>query len=417
MKIKTYVVGSLSEAVERIKQDLGPDAVILSTRRAPVSSKWWQRNLTRLEVTAAIDPVGKPGPEPDRAVPQPGQLMRMLEQMTEEQLAPLRSEMAQMRKLMLQMGEGTAPAVAAEEAGGSGAARTPQGAVASEVDSAVFDICQALLWHRLNPRVVEQLADALLAAPAPTGTGDLRGQTAEWLMRQLPDVVPLHADPRQDRVIALVGPTGAGKTTTLVKLASRLTLEQKRTMAFITIDHFRVGAEAQLKKYADILQAPCALAVNREELEQAINRFADVDLIFIDTTGRSPSDREGVEALKNILDIRRPIWRGLVLPATLQEPELTNAIAKFRLVGFDRLILTKLDEAVAFGTLFNAPHTAQCGLSYFTTGQQVPEDCEVASKERIMDCLLNFSGQYTLPEPSVQTHPRHDLAVRREELQ
>lgn len=397
MKIKTYLVGSLSEAVDRIKRELGPQAVILSTRKVPANNKWWQKNETGLEVTAAVDAVGRAsGVEPDRTVPQPGQIFRMLQQMTEEQLEPLRTEITQMRKMLNEkQGDNKQSATSSIITSPNVDTNTYE---ESEADAAIYAICQRLLWHRLNPRIVEELADKLITLPQGTSPDSILETAASLLMEHIPEPSPLNADPREDRVIALLGPTGAGKTTTLVKMASRLSLEGKRSVAFITIDHFRVGAEEQLKKYADILKAPCALAVNKEQVEAAIERFADIDLIFIDTTGRSPSDTEGVQRLRDTLDINRPIWRSLVLPVSLQEPDLTNTIAQFRMVGFKRLMMTKLDEAVSYGSLFNASYIAQCPLSFFTTGQQVPDDFEPASKERIIDCLLNFSGQYDLPD-------------------
>ncbi|GEM_PF-364048 len=493
MKIKTYLVDSLSEAVEKIKQELGPEAVILSTRKSPSHGKWWQKRGGSLEVTAALDsPAGAEQiaqPLLPSAAPKPGQTMRVFQQIAEEQLNPLRTELAQIRHTLAKLTRPESVTTSTKDEGRPAtkftgtkdelntkdegrpftsftgtkdegrpatkftgtkdegrrtrdetavndvASQRPEGAVVPAPEGSdrpsslapppsslapenpLFTICRRLLWHRVQPHIVEALAEACLAGGAAVEARDVQGITdaaAQWLLQQLPAVAPFPLRTRGERILTLVGPTGAGKTTTLVKLASRLALEGRRSLAFITIDHFRIGAEEQLKKYAQILKAPCALAVDNEQLKRAIERFAEVDMILVDTIGRSPADLEGLAALQKNLQVTQPMWRALVVPATLHEPELSHTMQQFLPLGYDHLIMTKLDEAVCYGSLFNATVAHDCPLSYFTMGQQVPEDMEEATKERIVDCLLNLSGHHVLPEIRGM---RGTLHSAREELQ
>ena len=143
------------------------------------------------------------------------------------------------------------------------------------------------------------------------------------------------------------------------------------------------------------------------EALQPAERF---DLVFVDTTGRSPKDQEGIYQLERsfqLSQVGKPVWKALALPASLQDPDLTNMINQFSPLQCQSLIMTKLDESVSFGSLFNATYVSQLPLSYFTTGQMVPEDFEVASKERVLDCLLNFSGNFSVPD-SVQSQSKDD---------
>lgn len=457
MKIKTYTVETLSEAVERIKRELGPQAVILSTRKVPANGKWWGKAITKLEVTAAVDPdvarnavTGAREGNPAVAAalanaahaannannPRPGANMRLLQRITEEQLQPVRDELRVIREFLTAMNAQkpnyTAAAVTptaatdtairdpratvqAPRAASTNAAtpvRAPQSATPTQSaspanvgtinPSAVMELCRVLLWHRLEGNVVERVADMCLQQPGAMDLMGLRDLAAKWLMDRMPSVAPVTVG-GGERIITVVGPTGSGKTTSLVKLASQFVLEQKRSVALITLDHFRIGAEEQLRKYADILQVPCALAQDTLQLRRLVEQYANVDYVLIDTTGRSPADTEGMRRIEQSLAGVGPDWRALVVPATLQGDDLQHTLSQFAVLRYNRLMITKLDEAQTYGSLLNATTTTQVPLAYFTTGQQVPEDIEVASPERVVDCLFNFSGMF--PGPGVFTPP------------
>lgn len=443
MKIKTYTVGSLSEAVEQIKRDLGPQAVILSTKKVAGPGTWFAPKKTKLEVTAAIDMEPQAAVMPEALRPQNGQ--RMFQRIAEEQLTPIRGELKEIRDALLALATAAAapraqPAPAAvpvlpmtvrETSAGvialpmrsAGSAPdiapirrrtadapseqemirqalhdTPAPSVASDARSnMIARLCESLIWHHVDPDLIERLANELTQGEPVYSPALLQEQAAAWLMQQLPVAKPF-AGIGDARVIALVGPTGSGKTTTLVKLASQLLFEHKLRVGFITLDQFRVGAEEQLRKYAQILEVPCELATTAVDFETALARLADLDVVLVDTTGRSPQDTDGLRAIYDTLQCAPKRWVALVLPATLHGQDLLNTAHHFAALAPDRLILTKLDEAISFGSLLNAQLATGLSPAYFTTGQQVPEDIEAATKDRVIDCLLNLSGNFPIPD-------------------
>ncbi|MBI4239308.1 MAG: flagellar biosynthesis protein FlhF [Deltaproteobacteria bacterium] len=426
MRLKTYTVDTLSEAVDMIKRELGPEAVILNTRKVEGTGRWWLRERPRLEVTAAVDvnPAAlQAGAPPTRTV-EPG---RLLQRLTEDQIKPVHDELKTIREFLVKMSEQkpsyaehrqepavtqsadaaivhAPPAEETEEVSETESSSTPAATRPTRhashermvTNHAIVELSRTLLWHQVDPQLVEQLADELVDRNIPAAIDVLKEHAAVWLQERIPERLPITAG-GGERIITVIGPTGSGKTTTLVKLASQHVLERKRSVAFITLDHFRIGAEEQLRKYADILQVPCELATDTLHLRRLIERFKDTDLILIDTTGRSPQDLEGLKRIQQSLEAIGPAWRALCLPAALHGADLGHMMAQFALVGYNRLIMTKLDEAASFGALFNATVRSRVPLAYFTTGQRVPEDIEVASCERILDCLLNFSGQFPVP--------------------
>ncbi len=395
MRIKTYLVDTLSEAVERIKRDLGPEAVILSTRR-PQNANWWKPGQPKLEVTAALDH-GQ-----DAVAPQTDQTIQYFNRVTEDKIEPLRQEMALLKQVLGdRLGEGSEiKASIKKSVHQSETAKkiTTQGNSETYSDSPklmddqseeLVALSRELLWHYMDPNVVQALVEESMTQ-ANEGL-DLKEWVAEWIVRNLPPVMSESQFLSEKKAVAFVGPTGAGKTTSLVKLASHLVLEKKMKIAFITLDHYKVGGEEHLRHYAGILGVPCTLAKNTAELKRALRRFEGMDLVLVDTCGRSPNDMEGLAWLASLIEESK-IETVMVVPANLRGDDLNRIIASYSLLDPFSLIMTKLDETSQYGSLFNASFSMDTPLAYFAMGQNVPEDFESASIERVLDCLLNFSG-------------------------
>ncbi len=224
-------------------------------------------------------------------------------------------------------------------------------------------------------------------------------------MALLPEPMPLVAPKEGKLVAALIGPTGAGKTTTLMKLAAELKLHQKLEVGIINLDQFRIGAKEQITRYAELLGCRCINATTKDELASAMTELMACDAILIDTTGRAFSDRRHLSELGQMLSVASGAVKLLTLPAQVREAEVAQIFKRFDVVGFDRLVITKLDEAVCFGILANAALQSGKPLAHFTVGQQIPDDIEPATRERIVDCLLNISGDYT-DHQEVEVKPR-----------
>ncbi len=190
------------------------------------------------------------------------------------------------------------------------------------------------------------------------------------------------------RIVALVGPTGVGKTTTVAKLAAHYTLGRKASVALITVDTFRVGAVEQLKTYSRIMGVPLEVASTPAEVQKAVDSHGDKDLIIIDTVGRSPRDNETIESLREMLQFPQPIEIHLCVAATTRDSELRSIVKSFSVLPVSRLLFTKLDESSSFGSIINLQIENKMPLSYFTRGQRVPEDIEPASAKKVAELLF-----------------------------
>jgi flagellar biosynthetic protein FlhF len=188
-------------------------------------------------------------------------------------------------------------------------------------------------------------------------------------------------------VVALVGPTGVGKTTTLAKLAAQYQLRKKKTV-LITIDDYRIGAIEQLQTYASILNVSMEAAHEPEELEEQIARHASADLILIDTPGRSQLDAPRIRSIEAFLNAARPTETHLLINMTTRNQDINSVIDRFGTLGVDRLIFTKLDESTGYGPILNVSVRTKKPISYLTTGQDVAKDIEVATHSRIATFLL-----------------------------
>ena len=174
--------------------------------------------------------------------------------------------------------------------------------------------------------------------------------------------------------IALVGPTGVGKTTTLAKIAASYLANHSKSIALITIDTYRIAAVEQLKVYGEIMHLPVEVVITPEQLEKAIEKHSDKDLILIDTAGRSPRDKYCIEEIASFLKPEMDIEKHLVLSATTRENEIIEIIQRFEKMTISNTIFTKIDECSNLGILLNVQIQNSNPLSYITNGQRVPED-------------------------------------------
>lgn len=193
---------------------------------------------------------------------------------------------------------------------------------------------------------------------------------------------------RGGKIYSFIGPTGVGKTTTLAKLAAISAIQRGEKTVFITLDTFRIAATAQLQTYARIMDIPLEVAVTRKDLQEAVDKHGDCDRILIDTAGRSPNNSKDIHELKNLLQIHEEIHSFLVLSANTQYQSLLNAERRFGELPYKSFIFTKLDETQDVSTIVNFLISRKKPVSFFTTGQQVPEDIEFASKKRLATLLL-----------------------------
>lgn len=217
----------------------------------------------------------------------------------------------------------------------------------------------------------------------------LHQRLIETFLARLPScALPPRREPGQRAVIALIGPTGVGKTTTIAKLATRFRLQQGRRVALITADTYRIAAVDQLQKYAELVDASFYVASTKQQMRETIASINDVDVILIDTAGRSRTDGDRIQETGEIVAAAQPTERHLVLSAATSLTATRRAAESFMVTDCDRVIVTKLDEAVSLGEIITTLTELQLPVSWCTNGQDVSANIEPAKIERLVESLL-----------------------------
>ncbi len=406
MKVRIFSALTMQEAMNQVKNALGRDAIILHTRKfrkggiggffghemievmaavdnappppkppvprsAPVKSlvrEKPQLPITRPEKKEILpdikDPVGKPLPKKPVAL-EPLSLPRVSMEKTTD-TDDLRSEISGMRQMLEQLltKSKTAPS------------------------NPWYDY---LVKKEILPAYAEQLLQGLpyslpMLNKNPEATKKLIYERLLGYFKNTGGIRPLDFGCKK---VALVGPTGVGKTTTLAKLAARFTLEHGMRVAFITSDTYRIAAVEQLKTYANILDIPLEVVYSPEEMRSAIQMHEDKQLIFIDTAGRSQHNEEQMLELQKLLESDNTIETHLVMSATTKHQDAADIVERFAPCAAESMIFTKIDEARNIGTIFNIMYQFPgLSISYLTNGQSVPDDLEPADAGKLAELLL-----------------------------
>lgn len=431
MFIKKYEALDMQEALKLVKEDLGPQAVILSSqkvRKGKGTFGLFGRPV--IEVTAAVDRTDtsswkRPPPGPSHpgegrqsfeswSTPHPGEPSGLP--------SPEEGDPGQAGGSSRLLG-GTASFWKAfqRELGRTEADHSPPATPSSLLKQEVAELKETVqfllgefmrlggralstelltLYQRLISQGVEpKLAWSLMEKVQAElerceGAATLRGPVA--LRRALAELVstsgPLRVEEGRQKVVAFVGPTGVGKSTTIAKLAAHYALMEKRGVALVTLDTYRIAAVEQLKIYAKLIGIPLEVTLSGQELQGALASQQDKDLILIDTAGRNQNAEMQMAELKAFFPDHLPLEIQLVISTTTKERDLWEIYWKFALVKISGLIFTKLDESQTFGGILNQAVCSGLPLSYLTMGQRVPEDIEVATGERIADLILRGTG-------------------------
>ena len=211
------------------------------------------------------------------------------------------------------------------------------------------------------------------------------------LILKLDQPEPINLSGKKPKIIFFIGPTGVGKTTTLAKIASSYKVNEERKVAFLTADTYRIAATEQLRIYANILDAPMSVIYSVEEMNAAIERASDCDLIFVDTAGFSHKNDVQCSDMKKLVDgldaaYEKEVY--LVLSATTKYRDLLEIADIYKKIAEYKLIFTKLDETTTYGNILNIKLYSGARLSYMTAGQNVPDDIELFDTQKIVKQLL-----------------------------
>ena len=413
MNLKRYRVNTIQEALQQIKKDLGPDAVIVSTRQVKESSgKFGLFGKTMLEVTAAKDTkpspsVPKPISEPVKpaVAPIPAPIAAKVSAVeTKQALAPIQQDIQELKGMIQTMQQ--KPSTEKKSIGHlqqelseikrlihSFAAENAQ-MRDSNLHENLLALYQQVVFAGLEEKFAKRLVIEAQKNIPPEELDNflyVKIFIARMAMKIVKTTNGLEKEGHQQRIISLIGPTGVGKTTTLAKIASEQKMKYGRSVALITLDTYRVGAIEHLRSYAKIMKIPFDVVANKQELEQVIAKSVGLDVILIDTAGRSQRDPEQMAELHAMIDNPR-FENYLTLSTTTKDAEMSEITRRFGETPIEGVIFTKLDESTTCGCIFNHAIRFKKPVAFLTTGQQVPDDIEPASKERLVDLLLNISG-------------------------
>ena len=263
---------------------------------------------------------------------------------------------------------------------------------ASEELNFVRMIYNTLLKNEVHEKYVNQVLDEVEKFIRPGNNVDLiLPNLYQKLVLKFGQPKTIDLSGKKPNVVFFIGPTGVGKTTTIAKIASKYKVEYNRKVAFITADTYRIAATEQLKVYANILDAPMSIVYSVEDINEAIEKYADYDLIFVDTAGFSHKNEQQRNDTKRLLEgikveCSKEVY--LVLSATTKYNDLMDIVDIYKEISTYKLIFTKLDETSSYGNLLNIKLYADADLSYVTIGQNVPDDIEVFDTQKIVRQLL-----------------------------
>lgn len=392
MIIKKYLGDTMQKAFDAVKQDLGSDAVILHTKtkkRNGILGLWGKEMV---EITASKDVNIMNTPASKRSVPS-----------TNASVAGTGNHLIDLYKK--NNGAVTADSVQTNTMSGdrllqyemkeikdlvSNLLKRSQYAELSNLSDELLDFYLLLVQEQVSDELAKEIIQRInneLRNDELNNKVLIKEVLRKSLTQMLRDASPIKIEEKQKK-IAFIGPTGVGKTTTIAKLAANFVLNQGKKVGLITIDTYRIAAVEQLRIYADIINIPFEVVLTPYEMKAAIAKFKDCDLIFIDTAGRSQNNKMQMSELKTFLEVIAPDETHLVLSTTTHYQNLIDTVEKFKELHFDKLLFTKLDEAVNFGLILNVVKSVSKSMSYLTVGQNVPDDIEVGNSTYVTDLIL-----------------------------
>jgi len=404
MKINRFFAKDIRQAIHKVREALGPDAVILSNKSveggielvaaidydessvvaaavdisakpefSPRTPPTAAANSPKRKTAAAPRPAARPKPKPKTASQPKESPKPRIEWSQDPILVEMRQEMQALRRMM----ENELSELTWHDMG----EHKPN--------------TQELLRRLMNIGLSPDICRGVVSKLKEVGNLDQAWRKAIY---NLASELPIASEDalEQGGAIAVVGPTGVGKTTTVAKLAARFCLRHgSHNVALITTDSFRIGAREQLNTYARILDVPVRSAGTVDELNSALNAFCNKRLILIDTAGMSQRDVQLSEQLSMLKAGSQPVRSFLALPATTQQVSLEQAIKAFSTVRLDACILTKMDEAASIGGVLSAVIRGGLPIAFTTDGQKVPEDLQLARPHSLVSRAVALSQEAT----------------------
>ena len=359
MRLKSYFAGTVQAAMLLAREELGPEAMLVQSKRTTADT----RHMGQYEVVFALQ---DPEPEPGRPSFQQIFVSASDASVRGPAIEQLSAELELLKRRIENM------------SGTLSAAEQPTPAQLQS-DKRRQSLIRSLIEQDLQPDLAEALVTEI--------SGDPSGLRKAVESAARVDATLGVADSAR-RVVALVGPPGAGKTTALVKLAMRYGLKGRRPVHLLSTDVYRVGAAEQLRLYASILGVGFQTIETPVALAQALEEQRNKELVFIDTPGRAYADAPEIQELAGYLGNDPDIDVHLVLPASNRASDLAKTVDRYAIFRPSKLLFTRIDETGRHGPLLNESRRTGKPVSFLCSGEQVPEDLEPATAARIADLIL-----------------------------
>ncbi|MDH5161210.1 flagellar biosynthesis protein FlhF [Heyndrickxia oleronia] len=376
MKVKKYVAQNMAEAMKQIRQELGDEAVILNSKVTHTGGWLGLFKKKKLEVIAALDMERKPSKvfvkEKKRE-----QHPQHPNQKSFESNKNLHEEINEIKRMVQDI-------------------TINQPIQMQNYPEPIQIFCEKLYSQDLNMNIIHTLGDVLLKQWRSSQVDPSEHEISEWAKKHFTEILSQYDNGGSNvrkKYINLVGPTGVGKTTTLAKIAAGEVINNRKKIAFITTDTYRIAAIEQLKTYANLLNVPVEVVYKLEDFQKAVKKYEDYDHVFIDTAGRNYREMKYIEELQKLIDFKQDIETFLTLSMTMKERDIQEIIKNFEILSIDKFIFTKLDETSTYGTIVNIIVQNKKGVAYLTYGQDVPDDVEVGSSQAIIKHLFEGIDQ------------------------
>ncbi|MCJ7839657.1 flagellar biosynthesis protein FlhF [Lederbergia sp. NSJ-179] len=377
MNMKKISAATMPEAMKKVKVELGENAVILHSKIVFKGGFMGLFRKKMIEVVAAVDEQPLPVPSTRRNMERKTKVVssRSNKLIQEDDQKNVERELTAIKKELASFRQSTS---------------LNMNQYPDEIQWFLSKLQAAELAEKHVIKFGDQLLEKWRNERKKPTIADIHNCCNHLIVKELAPI-SFHRMPIDVKIVNFVGPTGVGKTTTIAKLAATAVLKDKRKVAFITTDTYRIAAIEQLKTYAELLQIPLEVIYDEKDFRPALEKFSDYDLIYIDTAGRNYREKRFVTELKKMFGNEQNIYTFLVLPISMKEQDMCKIVDNFLELHFNEFIFSKADETTSYGVMYNMISHYQTGVAYITTGQDVPDDIIRATPEKIAHYLIGMN--------------------------
>ncbi len=383
MNKRTFKAENIREAIASIKEEMGPDAVILSTRKIPKQARDpYSKDM--IEVVASMEEPEQEISSPP-ATPESKPVEGLNGQKALDVLGDVRYDLEQIKDMI-------AFSTVRPKVSNLIVDRIESmGVLASFLRAGVSESLACSMIEQAEKELANQAGSEL---PQEEWFRRLKKKTMRICLNRIrtQDIVNTESGKSLPRIAAFVGPTGVGKTTTIAKLAAHLSFTRNLRVGLISVDTYRIGAFEQLKAYAGIMGLFCVQAFNPQDVKDALSRMKSMDVVLIDTAGHSHYDREKLGAMLEMVQADVSISTHLTLSVTAELINMKEAAAAFSSLNPETYVFTKIDETRTCGKIFDQIDFLDLPVSLMTNGQKVPEDLMIPDRQTLLKTILSRHG-------------------------